>query len=71
MIRTIFALTCLAIALVPYLFPDPPTHLEVSAERTICLPAPGEIAHIDDKGWCAITRKGRVVTRMQLSLREE
>ena len=32
-------------------------------ERTVCLPAPEEIAHMDDKGLCSITKRGRVVTR--------
>jgi hypothetical protein len=30
-----------------------------------CTAGPGEISHMDERGFCAVTRKGRVVTRYQ------
>ena len=31
-----------------------------------CSPGPGELSHQDPTGLCAITRKGRLVTRYQM-----
>ncbi len=34
-------------------------------EHMPCSAGPGEISHLDERGFCAVTRKGRVVTRYQ------
>ena len=37
----------------------------VKPEPMPCTAGPGEISHLDERGLCAVTRKGRVVTRYQ------
>lgn len=45
--------------------------MTVPLERTVCLPGPGEIASMDHRGLCVITKGKQVVTRMQLSRYED
>ena len=42
------------------------THVALTMPRTIPDVGPGEICHCDDAGRCSITRKGRLVTRVQI-----
>ncbi len=37
----------------------------VRPEPMPCTAGPGEISHLDERGFCAVTRKGRVITRYQ------